>query len=203
MKKRRLKLIIKHKKFEKIQYVEAAPDKGVNFPLSIKEVEGFVEKARNERPTAVEGIETIRLWNRPESLRLSIYGAYHSYKSHRSNKGAIIDIYPLKKEGEFYRMYLYLKELEVKFPVTDDIKDRPYILLTKEQAKKELLHTLGHELGHSLIYNLEKRLHGEDIERQCDLWAQRLGGETLTYEEWKKFIVYQDGMEIGTLEQVV
>lgn len=203
MKKRRLKWIVKHKRFESIQMIAEEPEPGFGFPLSITDVEDFVQEARRKRPAAVQGVETIRLRNRPDALSLSVYGACHSFQSYRSSQGATIDLYPLSKDGEYYRMYPFYKDLEKRFPVQDDIQDRPYILITEEQAKKELLHTLGHEFGHSLIYNLDKKLHGDDIERQCNAWAKQFGCETLSYADRKKYMVYKGGMKIGTLEEVV
>jgi hypothetical protein len=203
MKKRRLKQLIKYKKIDKIHFFEEEPAPGFEFPLSLKEVEGFVEKVQKNRPTAVQGIASIGLKNRPESLRLSIFGAYHRYETHRSPEGSTIDLYPMKTEGDSYRLYLYSDEIDEGMPIENDMHDRPYILFTKEQARQELLHTLGHELGHSLIFNLEKRLHDDGIEDLCDTWGVQFGGNPITYEELKSCSVYKRGREIGTFEEVL
>lgn len=192
--KKRLKLVHKNKSFDRVQIIRRElSDPNKDFPISDEEINLFLEKAKENFSYSLLGIERILLEDRRPELPMSINGSYQKYDSFKSKFGSIIRIYPMEKVDDKYKLY-FLPSRD-NFPQDSSY----YILLNKEEAKSEMLHTLGHEIGHSIIYNSEERLFGEDVERKCDLWAEVLGAKSIVDEKGliNKRMIYQDGKPVG------
>lgn len=179
-----------------------------DFVISKDEIYTFLTEVRNKSRISLLGVENIVLTSRPKQLFKVFSGAYRPYQSYRSNEGATIFLYPFEKEDDLYRYYFGYKDKRNNEDVNDldnDHYEEYYLLISKEQAKKEQLFTLGHELGHSTIYNLKEQLHGIDIEYFCDQFSKDLGGKTIQQDK-ETFLhsdIYKNGKKLGLVKDVL
>lgn len=128
-------------------------------PLSVVDVEWYLQEVRKKNPKALDGISKIYLCNRPAKYNANILGSY----SPNDPAGKVIKIYTTA--------YSPLRNLfTIDFSEVGTIK----IGFTHTQMKRMLLSTLGHEIGHNVMYKKTGRLFGDDVERFCDKFSQDL-----------------------------
>lgn len=129
-------------------------------PLTVLDVEWYLQEVRKKEPDSLNGISKIILCNRPSNFEPNVLGSY----SPNSSDGKIIRIYTAT--------YHPLREL-----FTVNMSDVGSIKLgfSKNQMKRMMLATLGHEIGHNVMYDKTGRLFGEDVEYFCDSFSARMG----------------------------
>jgi len=175
--------IYKNKGLKEIKfYRETFRDENYDIPISCEEVKEVLRRAEKKHSTALVGIEEISFEDRPEEYPYQIFASYTPDKDDRSKIGAVIRVYPLERDPEenMYRFYT-------------DVEKNDYWLMTKEEARDELLFSLGHEIGHNIRYNYERRLFGEEIENYCDEFSKQIGQTTYEQDYVNRKLYKRDG----------
>lgn len=156
-------------------------------PLSDQDISDFLARLQSSYSTALVGIDTISIEDREEGLSHMIFASYTPEHSVRSPLGAVIRLYPLERdiyETDKYRYYV-------------DEDKNCYWLLTEQEAKNEMLFSLGHEFGHNVIYSLERRMFGGEIEKECDEFAISIGESTIERDLIENRELHSDGQKVG------
>lgn len=196
MKKKRMKnfeVIYRNKGFKTIKVGKyALTNEKECFPFSDKDIEDTLEKAEERYSSALIGLESIILGDRPSFLTYQVFGSYTPHSKDKAPEGAVIRLFPLERDeyhADMFRFYL-------------DKEKEHYWLLTKDEARDEMMFTLAHEVGHNLIYNQERKLHGPKVEQECDTLASSMG----CISREKEFIeikeVYKDNHILGYVRDI-
>ena len=182
--------IYKNKGLKEIKfYRETFRNENYDVPISREEVNELLKRAEEKHASALVGIEEISFEDRPEEYPYQIFASYTPDIDDRSNIGAVIRVYPLERDPEenMYRFYT-------------DVEKNYYWLITKEEARDELLFSLGHEIGHNVRYNFERRLFGDEIENYCDDFSKQIGQTTYEQDYVNRKLYKRDG-GTGSLSQ--
>ncbi|WP_121663749.1 hypothetical protein [Metabacillus litoralis] len=183
--------IYKNKGLKEIKfYRETFRNENYDVPISREEVNELLRRAEEKHSTALVGIEEISFEDRPEEYPYQIFASYTPDNDDRSSIGAVIRVYPLERDPEenMYRFYT-------------DVEKNYYWLITKEEARDELLFSLGHEIGHNIRYNFERRLFGDEIEDYCDEFSKQIGQTTYEQDYVKTRKLYKRDGGTGSLSR--
>ncbi len=187
---RNLKLIEKYKGYKPIKLNrEKLSNPKLDFPISKDDILELVMKAERTFSFALAGIEEISLEGRGgESYQ--VFASYMPPSKLRSTTGATIRLYPFERDSgdsSLFRFYL-------------DPAETYYWLMDEQEAKDEILFSLGHEIGHNILYNTERRIKDRDIENECDKISSLIGAVSRQQKFEENKTVYKDGVEIGSIE---
>ena len=136
--------------------------KGLNkMPLSIDEVQWYVDQVFDLCPSSLHGIEEVVLCDRDLLMDDRVLASFCPDGS--ENGKGIVRLYPLPYNK-------HLKMFTPRFNDTGSVK----LGFTDEEAKIVHFFSLGHEIGHNVMYKKKKLLHGREIEMACDSFSEEL-----------------------------
>lgn len=126
--------------------------------VSKEDVLWYLSRINQKNPSFLKGLSRIYFIDRPIGVPTNVLGAFYPFET----EGRVIHLYPTHYDENAKMFYLqhYDKNVRVGY--------------NEIQMKENILSTLGHEIGHNVAFSKTDNVKGEQIERFCNEFSEKL-----------------------------